>query len=254
MGTEDGVAAVERALLILDAMSEDSVSLAELTSRTGLIKSTVLRIAKSLEKFGYLLRSDEGFYRIGPKPYLIGCLYKRHYLSSEIVLPVLKHLVEELQESASFYVLEGDTRICLHRLNPARAVHHLVHEGESLPVTVGAAGHVLRAFCGVRGPRFDEVRRNMFAASFGERDRETAAVAAPVFGFDNALVGALSVSGPRYRIEDVGVGQILSVLFKYAKQLTKSMGGNIDAPEFSGWRASRSEAVVIRRPVRGPAK
>ena len=69
MGREDGVDAVERALLILDAMSEDSVSLAELTSRTGLIKSTVLRIAKSLEKFGYLLRSDEGFYRIGPKPY-----------------------------------------------------------------------------------------------------------------------------------------------------------------------------------------
>src|SRR6476469_4477203 len=114
MGREDGVAAVERALLILDAMSEDRVSLAELTSRTGLVKSTVLRIAKSLEKFGYLLRSDEGLYRIGPKPYQIGCVYKRHYLASEILLPVLKHIVEELQEGASFYVLEGDTRICLH--------------------------------------------------------------------------------------------------------------------------------------------
>ena len=249
MGREDGVAAVERALLILDAMSEDRVSLAELTSRTGLVKSTVLRIAKSLEKFGYLLRSDEGFYRIGPKPYQIGCVYKRHYLSSEIVLPVLEHIVEELQEGASFYVLEGDTRICLHRLSATRVVHHLVQEGESLPLTVGAAGHVLRAFSGVRGSKFDEVRRNMFAASFGERDGESAAVASPVFGFDNALVGALSVSGPRYRIEDVGVGHILPVLFKYAKQLTKSMGGNIDAPEFSGWRRTLSGPVVGRRPV-----
>jgi DNA-binding IclR family transcriptional regulator len=141
----------------------------------------------------------------------------------------------------------------LHRLNATRAVHHLVQEGESLPLTVGAAGHVLRAFSGVRGQKFDEVRRSMFAASFGERERETAAVASPVFGFNNALVGALSVSGPRYRIEDVGVGQILPVLFKYAKQLTKSMGGNIDAPELSGWRATRSEAVVRPRPVRRPA-
>jgi DNA-binding IclR family transcriptional regulator len=146
-------------------MGEARVSLAELTSRTGLVKSTVLRIAKSLEKFGYLLRSDEGLYRIGPE-----ALPDR--LPVQAPLSLVRDSASGLEAhrrgtsgERPLYILEGDTRICLHRLNPARAVHHLVHEGERLPLTVGAAGHVLRAFSGVRGPKFDEVRHSSLAGA-----------------------------------------------------------------------------------------
>ena len=44
-----GVAAVDRALSILDALTDDKVSLADLSKRTDLYKSTVLRLLKSLE-------------------------------------------------------------------------------------------------------------------------------------------------------------------------------------------------------------
>ena len=59
MADEGGVAAVDRALSILGAFSESDakLSLAEISKRTGLYNSTVLRLMKSLEKFGYMYRS-----------------------------------------------------------------------------------------------------------------------------------------------------------------------------------------------------
>jgi DNA-binding IclR family transcriptional regulator len=232
---QDGVAAVDRALSILDALTEDRVSLAELSKRTGLYKSTVLRLLKSLEKAGYALRTADGNYRLGYKVLSLGSLYQRHFRTSDIVPPVLERLAADVHEGASFYICENDQRICLHRVDSTRAIRDSVHIGDRLPLTVGAAGHVLRAFAGTRGPKLDEIRQQMFAASYGERDEETAAIAAPVFGPGNKVMGALSISGPRYRLEAAGEETFLPVLFKYAKDLTQTFGGNVQDPALAGW-------------------
>jgi DNA-binding IclR family transcriptional regulator len=239
MADAGGVAAVDRALSILDALTDDKVSLADLSKRTDLYKSTVLRLLKSLEKYGYVLRTVDGSYRLGSKVLHLGALYQRHFRTSEIVPPVLERIGAELHEGASFYVCEDDKRVCLHRVETTRAVRDSIHVGDRLPLTVGAAGHVLRAFSGARGERFDEIRQRMYAASFGERDSETAALAAPVLGPGNKLIGALSVSGPRYRIEAAGEARIVPVLFKHARELTRTFGGNIDDPTLMGWSAAK---------------
>lgn len=235
MSEQDGVAAVDRALSILDALTDERVSLADISKRTGLYKSTVLRLIKSLEKAGYVLRTADGAYRLGSKVLSLGALYQRYFRTSDIVPPVLEKLAAELREGASFYICEGDQRVCLHRVESTRAIRDSVHVGDRLSLTVGAAGHVLRAFGGERGARLDEIRHQMFAASYGERDLETAAIATPVFGPGNKLMGALSVSGPRYRLEATGEDKIVPVLFKYAKQLSATFGGNIDDPTLMGW-------------------
>ena len=235
MSDQEGVAAVDRALSILDALTEERVSLADLSKRTGLYKSTVLRLIKSLEKGGYMLRTADGAYRLGAKVLSLGALYQRYFRTSDIVPPVLERLAAELHEGASFYIWEGDQRVCLHRVESTRAIRDSIHVGDRLPLTVGAAGHLLRAFAGARGARMDEIRHAMYCASYGERDPETAAIAAPVFSSGNRLMGALSVSGPRYRLEATGEERIVAVLFQFAKQLTLTFGGNIDDPTLMGW-------------------
>ena len=241
---EGGVAAVDRALTILDALTDEKTSLADLSKKTGLYKSTVLRLAKSLERFGYVLRTDDGSYRLGSKVLFLGSLYQRHFRTSDIVPPELKKIVESVHEGASFYIADGDFRVVLHRVEATRTVRDSVREGDRLPLTQGAAGHVLKAFTGARGERYDQVREAMFAASFGERDPETAAFACPVFRHGNELVGAVSVSGPRYRIEALGESKIVPVLFKHAQVLTRTFGGNPDDAAFAGWnkRAGKSKA------------
>ena len=161
MAGEGGVAAVHRALSILDAFTETDhkLGLAELAKRTGLYKSTLLRLAKSLEKFGYLIRSDDGSYHLGSKVLFLGSLYQRNFRTSEFVPQVLRQIVEELHEGASFYVRDEEQRVCLHRIDAHRAVRDSVHEGDRLPLTVGAAGHVILAFNGRTGERYDEIRK-----------------------------------------------------------------------------------------------
>ncbi len=250
---DGGVAAVDRALSILDAITEERVSLAEIAKRTGLYKSTVLRLIKSLEKAGYVLRTADAQYRLGAKVLSLGALYQRHFRTSDIVPPLLERLAAELHEGASFYISEHEQRVCLHRVESTRAVRDSVHIGDRLPLTVGAAGHVLRAFSGARGTRLDEVRRVMYAASYGERDEETAAIAVPVFGSGNRLMGALSVSGPRYRLEALGEEALVAVLFRYAKELTHTFGGMAADPAFRGWNQPPAPAKKAARSAAGRA-
>lgn len=228
MGEKGGVAAVERALSILDVFTDrdPQLTLAELAKRTKMYKSTLLRLARSLEHFGYLVRAEDGTYRLGSKLLQLGSLYQRHFDTADVVPDVLRSIVDDLKEGASFYVPDGDRRLCLHRVDSLRSVRDSVHEGDRLPLNVGAAGHVIKAFSGSTGAGYEKVRRQMHAASFGERDAEVAAIACPVFGLHQRLVGALAVSGPLYRIEALGVGPILRVLLKHAAQLTNALGGD----------------------------
>src|SRR5678809_992745 len=121
MGDECGVAAVDRALSILDALTDDKVTLADLSKRTDLYKSTVLRLLKSLERFGYVLRTPDGSYRLGSKVLPLGALYQRHFRTSEIAPPVLEGLGAEPPEGASCYGCEEDKPLCPHRVETTRA-------------------------------------------------------------------------------------------------------------------------------------
>ena len=230
MGVTEGVAAVERALSILDAFTDQDpqLTLAELAKRTKMYKSTILRLARSLENYGYLVRADDGMFRLGSKLLKLGSQYQRQLHTADVVPAALRAIVDELKEGASFYVRDGDRRLCLHRVDALRSVRDSIHAGDRLPLNVGAAGHVIRAFSGSSGVNFEKIRNQMHAASFGERDPEVGAVACPVFGLGQRLAGALAVSGPRYRIEALEVKPILRVLLKHACHLTNAFGGDTE--------------------------
>lgn len=227
MSTE-GVASVERALSILDVFTdrEKSLTLTEISKRVGFYKSTTLRLAESLEKFGYLRRFEDGTYMIGPKPLFLGSLYQRHFSTHDFIPPLMHRMSEELREGISFFIRDDNHRVCLHRVEAPRSIRDTIHEGDALPLTVGASGHVLMAFSGMSGERYDQVRARLYAISLGERDPETSAVAAPVFSGGQRLVGALTVSGPRYRLDQTALEAIVPVLQRYAAELTETLGGS----------------------------
>jgi DNA-binding IclR family transcriptional regulator len=107
-------------------------------------------------------------------------------------------------------------------------IRDAIREGDRLPIDRGAASHVLRAFSGDAGERLDRVRAEGFCASFGEFDPEIAALSVPVLGANKALVGALTVSGPRTRFNQSDVVRMLPALLVSAKKLSEDFGGNHD--------------------------
>ena len=112
-----GVNAVNRALTLLDVFMDGgvSLSLAELTRRTKLVKPTVLRLLLSLEHGGYVTRLGNGQYQLGAKVMQLGTVYRTHFALDAHVLPVLRHLADVTGETASFHVKEGNKRLCLFR-------------------------------------------------------------------------------------------------------------------------------------------
>src|SRR5581483_1209111 len=222
---EQKVEAVERALAILDAFHEDSntLSLGELAERTGLYRSTILRLHASLERFGYLHRGTDGRFRLGPSLLRLGVLYQNAFNLADYVRPVLATLVEETGETAAFYIREADKRICLYRHHAPRLLRHHIEEGTALPLERGAGGRVLLAFTDARGPVYDDIRRDGFYISYGERDAETAAIASPVFGRDRFL-GALSIAGSRARFDAAKCKKMTKILLGKAQALSKAVG------------------------------
>src|SRR3989442_6136867 len=75
--SKDKVEAVERALAVLNAFHSDkpTMTLGEIASATGFYKSTILRLAGSLERLGYLIREERGGVRLRPALWPIGSVY-----------------------------------------------------------------------------------------------------------------------------------------------------------------------------------
>jgi DNA-binding IclR family transcriptional regulator len=230
-GGSSGVAVLDRAFAILNAFgpTDDQLSLAELSRRTDLYKSTVLRLLGALEHGGFIRKLTDGQYAIGPQPLRLAALYQRSFQVGPVIEPILQRLSRDLGETASLYVRQGDQRLVLFRVEPTRAVRVSIRIGEEFPINKGASGKVLLAFTDTQDPRWEEVRERLWAVSHGERDPETASASVPVFGATGDLVGALALSGPKARFDMASTITVaLTTLLECAKRATAALGGRGD--------------------------
>ncbi|SCW90452.1 transcriptional regulator, IclR family [Rhizobium mongolense subsp. loessense] len=223
---EQRVEAVERALTILDAFGDNDprMTLNELSQKTGFYPSTILRLAGSLERFGYVHREADGRFRLGSSLYRLGNQYQRTFNLADYVRPALRELVEITQETAAFYIKDGDRRVCLFRHHADRIFRHYLEEGASLTLDKGATARILMAFSGAPGLFYDDIREKGYYISLGERDPETGAIGVPVFGMGNALVGSLGLTVQMQRFTPEAQSAHLEVLKRVAKELSKKLG------------------------------
>ncbi|MPS26878.1 MAG: IclR family transcriptional regulator [Alcaligenaceae bacterium] len=220
------VAAVERALDVLDAFltTRETLSLAELAERTGLYKSTILRLTQTLAARGYILRHADGAYQVGAKPFRLGAHYQRNLRPRELIMPVLERLSDETGESASFNIVQDNVRVVLFRVDSKQIIRDHLYAGDVRPMGLGSAGRVLTTFAA--GARTDRpAGDNLLAVAVGEIEKDMAGIGAPVFGLDGDLAGALSVSGPRFRFTPEAVQLISRKVLEAAAELTQGLGG-----------------------------
>ncbi|SMG49145.1 transcriptional regulator, IclR family [Paraburkholderia susongensis] len=236
----EGVAVIDRACAILFAFKPDdaALTLAELAARTGLYKSTLLRLAGSLIQHRLLLRLDDGRFQLGPATFMLGALYQRSLNLGDILVPLMSELAETSGESVSFYVRDEAVRVCLHRVDSKHAVRFHVREGDVLPLESGSGGRALLAFSGTEGAAFQRIREDFYCISIGERDRETAGISIPVFGVRQSLRGVLTLAGPSSRIDQTFFERNLDTLFDCAARATDALGGDSRAMRNARRRAA----------------
>ncbi|OCW59598.1 IclR family transcriptional regulator [Hoeflea olei] len=229
-----GVAAVDRALSIIAALEASNIprNLSEISRTTGLYKSTILRLLQSLQDAGYVIRVDDSKYALGPTIMQLGLAYERTNPLRHLFLPVMQRLVDAGTESPSFHIRQNaDERVCIFRLDSNHSTLDRVQAGDRLPLRRGAAGKVLLAFGEDQpaGEEMEQIRRERFAVSLGERDKFCAGIAAPVFTRRDKLMGALSLSGPKERFTPDNILAMRNHLAVTARELTAELGGTYPA-------------------------
>jgi DNA-binding IclR family transcriptional regulator len=219
-----GVAAVDRALCVLLALADGNgnLSLSEIAQRTGLYKSTVLRLLASLAQAHLVTRQPDGRHVLGPAVAKLHATYMRSFSYVDRVIATLHELVKTTRESAAFFVRQGEYRVCLRRIPSPHAVRDSIETGDLLPLGRGAAGRVLQAYDNTGDRAIGRrIRREQVVLLCGDRDPELAGIAAPVFGPLGEVLGAIALIIPSERVQHSWVTPVREA----ARALSLQLGG-----------------------------
>jgi DNA-binding IclR family transcriptional regulator len=212
---------VTKALEILekfiDAQSDLTVS--QLSSSTGINKSTVVRLCATLESQEYLQRRNGSGYSIGPKVEKLSKAYRAQFDLEDLIRPILQTLRDETEESTSFFIIDGVSRICLYRENSHHLMRHVIEEGTRFPLANGIAGSVIRAYSGDSSADSKQIRKDGYLTGYSE-DAFTVSISVPVITKEGGLIGALAISGLSSRFKEKNRKYAIALLKDSQDQLT----------------------------------
>lgn len=228
-----GALAVDRALSLLSAFSagDASLTLADLAGRTGLYKSTALRLLASLEHAHLLQKLPDGRYALGREVARLHGIYAASFSLDRVVLPVLQALVQATGESAAYHVPQGQgsdaVRLCLYRVDSPQPVRDHIKAGDILPADRGSGARVLTAFDAARSQAAAPAERTLLAriraqgyfAATGDRLAGVAGISAPVFHADGRLAAALTLTMPAHRYDERHISPVLAAARRLSGQV-----------------------------------
>ncbi len=209
--------------LMLQAFADDDeLTLAELSRRTGLPKSTTFRLCQELVAGGMLERWGAS-YRLGLWLWEIGQQVPRQRILREAALPYLEDLFVATSETVHLAIRDGMEVLYVEKLVGHRPVAQPSRIAGRLPLHCTATGKVLLAYSSqqllahvvslglenltphtVTTPRMlalqlERIRRDGLALEVEETRVGHASMAAPILGARRTVVAALSITVPTSR-------------------------------------------------------
>jgi DNA-binding IclR family transcriptional regulator len=217
-----GAPVVDRALALLAAFDAGhrSLSLVELSRRSGIPASSALRLAGRLVAWGALERGADGRFTVGLRLWEVASLAPRGQGLKQVALPFMGDLGEVTRQHVLLAVRDGTDALLVERLSGHRAVPVLYRVGGRLPLHSTGVGLVLLAFADqpvqeallarrlTHEPenvavdpaelrrRLADVRRDGLATLHRSAPQPLVSVAAPILGAGDRVVAALSVLVP----------------------------------------------------------
>lgn len=142
----DFVNAVARGLAVITCFGHDSESLtlSEIAAKTGLTRGTARRFLLTLEALGYV-RCDGKNFQLTPKILDLGYAYLSSLPLWQAAQPIMKDVVDELDESCSIGTLDGQDIVYICRHPPKHLSFIPVQPGTRMPAHLNAMGQVLLA-------------------------------------------------------------------------------------------------------------
>ena len=118
MSSKNFVASLEKGLKVLECFSENNfeLTISEISSLTKLDSGTTFRLVNTLIQIGYLEKNNEKKYRLSFKVCDLGFNAIGRTEIRKIIRPLLRELVGEINEAASFGILDGTDVVYIDRV------------------------------------------------------------------------------------------------------------------------------------------
>jgi IclR family acetate operon transcriptional repressor len=195
------------------------MTLAQLTARANLPKSTIHRLCGELLAEGLLERDEAGTYALGIRLFELGELVPRHRTLSSVALPIMEDLREATRQRVHLAVLDGVDVVYVEILGSS-AVDVSSRVGGRLPAHATGVGKAILAYSSAATVKariaaglpaitvrtittpdalmaeLRKIRTIGMSLDLGESHLGIACVAAPVFGANRRIRAGLSVTGP----------------------------------------------------------
>ncbi|HKX66926.1 MAG TPA: IclR family transcriptional regulator, partial [Intrasporangium sp.] len=144
-GTRPGV--LSRTLTLLETFeaADASLSLAELSRRSGLPKPTVHRMVAEMTRERMLERLDDGTYRLGMRLFEIGERLQTNRTLSDAALPIMEDLREATRQRIHLAVLDGVDVVYVEILG-ANLMHVGSRTGGRFPAHATGVGKAILAY------------------------------------------------------------------------------------------------------------
>lgn len=246
-----GVRALDRGLLLLEGLAQvRELSLSEIARQVDLPYSTTFRLLETLRKRGFVAQSSEtGLYRLGIRAFEVGSSFLSHGPLHEVAHPVMKALVDELNETVNLAVLDKREAVYIHKVEGRWVVRMFTQLGARSPLHCTGVGKVLLAWrseeevMALLGQRplegytkttlthpkaiLEELRRvrgRGYAFDNEEREVGVRCVAAPVRDGKVEVIAALSLSAPASRLPHRQVTKIAQRVMAAANEVSARLG------------------------------
>lgn len=247
----DLVQSVDRALRLLSALADEGefVSLQALSTETGLNASTAYRLLQTLQWHQFVRRdtATRG-YALG-----LGLLRLATALRSQLDVrqearPVLERLARETGESANLVVRDDQSVVYVDQVASAQPVRAFTQVGARAPLHCTGVGKALLAFMpeaereaalggGLRAytsttitnplrlrEELSRIHESHIALDMGERQADVRCIATPVFDDGCRPVAAISISGPRHRLNKDRLNELSHLVREAGHELSSALG------------------------------
>jgi DNA-binding IclR family transcriptional regulator len=248
MSPSSGTQTLDRSLALLEAAAEIH-DLDQLAEEVGLTRSTAYRLLTALVQWGYLRHIRREGYFLGPKLIELGFKHYEDLHLPSIARPNLERLTELTNETTHLAVLEIDHLTYIDKVLGTRNLQMTSRIGARAEVQCTALGKALISglpsseWPSHFNPDFKktpnsistldgfltEIRKTKergYSLDLEENEIGVRCIAAPLFGGDGEVIGAISISGASVYLDEERIKELIPLVKKTAANISKEMGWN----------------------------
>lgn len=242
--------AIQMLDLLLPQGTEKEMSATEISRELDMPVQSVHRILSSLVEHGFVAQNAKTKkYKLGLSIMKYGFLMWDSLMLRTVARPFMEELSQKTKETVYLATRENAEGVYIDSVDSPQILKISEPIGLKLPLFIGASNRVILAYLPrkaqeaildgadwERMPSLKPLTRSYieheislihergFAITDGEATEGTTGIGAPIFSYENTVIGSLNVAGPTLRFTEETIERNSQLVKKYAERISNELG------------------------------